>query len=120
MEPHFYNSYMDEYKAALEILKKRKESKQEKIDLEVKSREKLAQLKDVMLKITKAKQKQEELASIEKSIKVKTKSIEETSELIELHRRKCHTKQMNIMHLHRVINEFKKQFSDDLKLSEKK
>ena len=83
-------------------------------------KEKLLLLRDQMKKITEAKARQNELTQVEESIKAKTQSIEQTTEEIELQRRRCHNKQMNIMHLHKVINEFRKQFSDDLKLTVKK
>jgi len=120
MEPNYYQSYINEYKAAIELIQKKKQIKQQKAKLEEEMKEKLLHLKDQMLKITRAKVRQTELTQVEETIKAKTKTIEETSEEIELQRRRCHNKQMNIMHLHKVINEFRKQFSDDLKLTVKK
>jgi len=120
MEPNYYQSYITEYKAAIELLQKRKQVQQQKVKLEEEMKEKLVHLKEQMNKITKAKSRQMELSQLEETIKSKTKNIEQTSEEIELQRRRCHNKQMNIMHLHKVINEFRKQFSDDLKFTVKK
>lgn len=120
MKGNYYQAYIHEFKNVLDLVQKRKKQQEEKMKLEDEMRGKLSHLKSLMEKFTVLKFRQVELTHIENTIKVKTERIERTREEIDLQSKRCHNKQDNIIHLHKVINEFRKQFSEDLRLSEKK
>lgn len=120
MQDIFYQSYIKEYKNALELLKKRKALQENKAKHEQEKKETLLKMKKSMEEVTKVKLRQAELLQIEETIKVKTAHIEKTNKEINEHRKRCEDKQTRVLHWDKVLKLFKKEFTDEFKSTEKK
>lgn len=120
MQDIFYQSYIKEYKSALDLLKKRKALQENKAKNEQEKRQTLVKLKNLMEEITTVKLRQEELHQIEETIKVKSTHIEKTNNEIREHRKRCEDKQTRILHWDKVLKLFKKEFTEEFKSTEKK
>lgn len=120
MQVIFYQSYVREYKNAIELLEKKKKIEQYKNKLNEEKQQKLVLLKTLITDVTKVKGRQIELGQIEETIKVKSAHIDKTSTDIEAHRKRCQDKQTRIMHWAKIINLFRKEFTEEFKQNEKK
>jgi len=116
----YYQGYIKEYRNALEVLKKRRTLQEQKKTVETERTEKLLSLQKLMKEITVMKYRKTELIQIEETISRKTEVMDQDGREINEQRQRCHDKQMKIMHLHKVINTFRKEFTDELKMTEKK
>jgi hypothetical protein len=116
----YYNDYAKKYNNAIESIKNRKKLKHQLSGLEENKKEKLVTLKRLIQQVTDFKSKQNEMQKLEKTIEVKKALVEQRRLDIEKFNKICAEKKTKVQHHAKYLGVFRKEFSEEFKIWEKK
>ena len=117
-----YQSYIKEYRNALDSLKKRDQVRQAIQKLQEEKKENLVKLKQLISHITEYKAQQSRIEKLQEKIKIKASLIEKRKVQINQYKERCENKRRNIQYYHSnyLDKTFEKMLAEEFKTWERK